>query len=123
MAGSEKALAADRGELWDTGKVASDQCLHVTYAGKTLVSEQACWWKVRVWDEKGQASAWSAPARWTMGLLLPADWQGKWIGRDEPPTPAGENRLAAAGAQWIGFPGENSVSCRADRHSLLSPHV
>ena len=110
VAGSEKALAADRGELWDTGKVASDQCLHVTYAGKKLVSEQACWWKVRVWDEKGQASAWSAPARWTMGLLSPGDWQGKWIGRDEPPTPAGENRLAAAGAQWIGFPGENSVS-------------
>ena len=108
VAASEKALSSDRGDLWDTGKVASDQSLHVSYAGRPLPSEQACWWKVRVWDQDGQASDWSAPARWTMGLLQPGDWRAQWIGREEPPAPASANVLVSAGAQWIGFPGENA---------------
>jgi alpha-L-rhamnosidase len=29
-------------------------------------------------------SAWSEPARWTMGLLKPSDWHAQWIGLDEP---------------------------------------
>ena len=51
----------------------------------------------------GQASAWSKPARWTMGLLQPSDWHAKWIGLDEPP----ESRTAKnvlGDAQWIWFP-------------------
>ncbi|MHB8972279.1 MAG: family 78 glycoside hydrolase catalytic domain [Pirellulaceae bacterium] len=110
VAASEKTLSSDRGDLWDTGKVASDQSLHVTYAGRPLLSEQACWWKVRAWDQDGQPSDWSTPARWTMGLLQPADWRAQWIGRDEPPASATDNVLVSAGAQWIWFPGENAVA-------------
>jgi hypothetical protein len=33
-----------------------------------------CHWKVRIWDKDGKASAWSAPAGWSMGLLKPEDW-------------------------------------------------
>ena len=36
-------------------------------------------WKVRVWDREGRASAWSAPASWTMGLLKQDEWKGQWI--------------------------------------------
>ena len=81
VASSEAMLKADHGDLWDTGKVASDQTLHVVYAGKALASCQRCYWKVRVWDKDGKASAYSRPARWEMGLLSPQDWQGQWIGR------------------------------------------
>lgn len=110
VASSEDALAKDNGDLWDTGKVASDESIHVAYAGRELSSEQVCWWKVRVWDEDGQPSKWSLPALWTMGLLQLSDWQAQWIGRDEPPAPERENELATAGAQWIWFPGEKGVS-------------
>ena len=41
------------------------------------------WWKVRIWDQNGQASPWSEPARWSMGLLEASDWKGKWIGETE----------------------------------------
>ena len=67
----------DKGDLWDSGKVTSDQSIQVRYAGKPLVSEQECFWKVQVWDEQGKASGWSRPARWSMGLLQPSDWHGK----------------------------------------------
>ena len=80
-ASREALLKAGSGDLWDTGKVASDQTLHVTYAGKALGSSQRCYWKVRVWDKDGKASAYSRPASWDMGLLAPQDLQGQWIGR------------------------------------------
>ena len=81
VASSEAMLKADKGDLWDTGTVTSDQTIQVAYAGKTLASFQRAYWKVRVWDKEGKPSAWSRPARWEMGLLSPQEWQGQWIGR------------------------------------------
>jgi len=95
VASSERALAAGTGDLWDTGKVASDQSAQVVYRGKPLISGAAAFWKVQVWDQDGQSSDWSAPAQWSMGLLHPADWQAKWIGRDEPGAATVDHRLAA----------------------------
>ena len=79
VASSPEHLAADQGDLWDSGKVVSDQSIHVAYAGKPLESRMQCYWKVRAWDKDGQPSAWSQPAQWSMGLLKPDDWQAKWI--------------------------------------------
>jgi len=86
VARSAAALRQNRGDLWDSGRVASDQTVNVVYAGKPLASRQQCFWKVRVWDKNGQASAWSEPAFWTMGLLRPEDWQAHYISfRDTTP--------------------------------------
>ena len=79
VASTAAKLAADQGDLWDSGKVASDQSLRVPYAGTTLTSRQRALWKVRVWDRDGKPSPWSAPSEWTMGLLNPSDWSAKWI--------------------------------------------
>jgi len=83
VASQPEILAAGKGDLWDTGRVQSDQSIHVVYAGKPLRSRARAFWKVRIWDQNGQASAWSAPAVWSMGLLNAGDWQAKWIGREE----------------------------------------
>ncbi len=80
VASSGKNLARDHGDLWDSGKIASDETLHLRYAGKPLASAQTVFWKVRAWDADGKASPWSQPTTWTMGLLTNADWQAKWIG-------------------------------------------
>jgi len=78
-ASSPEKLDKDEGDLWDSGKVASDQTIHVAYAGKPLQSRGRVWWKVRAWGKDGQPSAWSTPSTWTMGLLQPSDWRAKWI--------------------------------------------
>jgi alpha-L-rhamnosidase len=67
-------------DLWESGKVNSDQSTRVQYNGKTLNSRQECWWQVRVWDRDGKVSEWSEPAMWRMGLLQPTDWKAEWIG-------------------------------------------
>jgi len=79
VATSEKLLAEERGDLWDTGKVTSDRSIFVRYAGKPLVSRQRCFWKVRIWDKDDQPSSFSSVAYWEMGLLDKSDWKGKWI--------------------------------------------
>jgi len=76
-------LTANRGNLWDSGVVSSDESLNIAYGGKPLTSGQQCFWKVRVKDERGRLSSWSRPAHWTMGLLTPSDWKAKWIGTDQ----------------------------------------
>lgn len=79
VASSPECLAADQGDLWDTGQVESDATIHIVYGGRELQSRRRVWWKVRVWDQAGQGSDWSEPAIWTMGLLQPSDWRAKWI--------------------------------------------
>ena len=86
VARAPETLAAGQGDLWDSGKVASDQTIHLVYAGKPLTSRLRIWWKVRVWDQDRQPSAWSEPATWTMGLLQPSDWQAQWIANPESVT-------------------------------------
>src|SRR5580698_2995096 len=82
VSSSEKKLAQDNGDLWNSGKVASDQSILVPYGGQPLVSREECFWKVRVWDENGKESNWSQPALWSMGVLSADDWRAKWIGLD-----------------------------------------
>jgi alpha-L-rhamnosidase len=79
VAGTAEQLARDRGDLWDTGKVSSEDSIQVVYKGKPMRSALRACWKVRVWDRDGQPSEYSAPAFWEMGLLRREDWKGKWI--------------------------------------------
>jgi hypothetical protein len=85
VATSVDALKQDKGDLWDSGKVQTDQTTFVQYGGAAPKSSQQVFWKVRVWDRDGNASAWSTPATWTMGLFEPAEWKGQWI---SPPSAA-----------------------------------
>jgi alpha-L-rhamnosidase len=86
VAGSKDLLAQDTGDLWDSGVVSSSQSVLVPYGGKKLRSNQDCYWKVRIHDKDGAPSAWSAPARFSMGLLEPGDWQGPWIHHPDAPV-------------------------------------
>jgi alpha-L-rhamnosidase len=69
--------ALSRADLWDSGRIASDDCLAVMYAGATLQPRQRCFWQVQVWDEKGAAVT-SAMSSWEMGLK-PSDWTATWL--------------------------------------------
>ncbi len=79
VADTPDALQADRGTLWDSGKVISERNIDHEYAGKPLLSGQRAHWKVMVWDKDGRAADWSTPSSWEMGLLQNDDWRGRWI--------------------------------------------
>jgi len=84
---------------WDSGRVASDDCADVRYTGSALAQGGRYWWRARVWDDAGSASAWSEPA-WSepatfeMELDPAAGWQARWIGlgpiRESFTPPAGD---------------------------------
>jgi len=83
VASTEANLRSGKGDLWNSGKVDSDQSNQVVYSGRELHSGERAFWRVQVWDESGAVSNWSEIGQWSMGLLHPDDWKAKWIGRDE----------------------------------------
>jgi alpha-L-rhamnosidase len=91
VSSAREKLAADAGDLWDSGRVQGNQTSQVIYGGRPLRSHLECFWKVRVWDKDGKSSSWSEPAHWSMGILDPSEWKGDWIGYDadrgERPAP------------------------------------
>ncbi len=74
-------LQSDEADLWDSGRVETDRSIGVVYAGKKLESRARCFWKVKVWSNKGE-SEWSDLHEWTTGLFYQNQWAGRWIGFD-----------------------------------------
>src|SRR3569833_3124592 len=46
-----------RGHVWVSGKISSDSSVFVSYKGKPLQAGKRYFWRVRVWDNYGKASA------------------------------------------------------------------
>ena len=64
--------------IWDSGKVDSDQSAAVEYTGKPLPAATRFWWKVRIWDQTGNASDYSAPAWFDTGINQ-NEWTAHYI--------------------------------------------
>ena len=105
---ASNGLQEGKADGWDSGKTMSADSIHVEYGGKPLTADRAYWWKVRVWDQDGRASAWSSPAKWSMGLLQPEDWKAKWIGYDAAAQPDSGSSPNFRGAKWIWHPDDES---------------
>lgn len=101
VASSAEKLAQDEGDLWDSGRIVSAEASTRLDSQVELLSGEECYWKVRVWDQRGRASAWSDIGRWAMGLLDEEDWQAEWVEFRQ-----GRQRMLEAapfaGTQWIG---------------------
>lgn len=97
VATSRERLAADDGDMWDSGKVAGADSIDLPYGGKPLASSRRYWWKVRTWDGAGAESVWSEPAEWVTGIMPPDGWKAKWIGPDASTRPDAD----MGGARWV----------------------
>jgi alpha-L-rhamnosidase len=100
VATSAGQLANNTGDLWDSGKMPSEETITIEYNGQPLTSGIDCFWKVKVWDKDGTDCGWSTPAQWSMGLLNPSDWQAQWVGFD--PVETSQTTPDVVGrASWI----------------------
>ncbi|MGC4046197.1 MAG: family 78 glycoside hydrolase catalytic domain [Armatimonas sp.] len=86
-------------DLWDTGKVASEETLHHPYEGKALRSGQQVFWRVGVWDEAGKLT-WSKTASFTKGIGQ-NDWKASWIQAPVPGAAAMAAGPSLEKASWI----------------------
>ena len=90
-------VSGDKGEVWNTGKVSSDEQLWIRYQGEPLKSGTFCTWKVKVFTNKGETE-WTDGGRFSIGLLNESKWSGYWIGLEslQPSEERGmHTRLAA----------------------------
>ena len=86
VADSPEKLTKDIGNIWDSKVVKSNRSIQVEYAGSTLISEKKYFWKVKIYNQAGKATAWSEPAMWQMGLLSVNNWdKASWIGFENLP--------------------------------------
>jgi alpha-L-rhamnosidase len=96
VASSAGLLSAGQGDLWDSGRVESDQCFDIAYAGSELHSGQRAFWRVQLWDHRDHAAV--GEATWfEMGLLGADAWRAQWLAVAN----ADEKADRAAGLHWI----------------------
>lgn len=74
--------------VWKSGKIKDTRNINIPYKGKKLKPLTRYYWKVRVYDQNGEASEWSSVVWWETAMMQPNDWQGaQWIGDGTvPPT-------------------------------------
>jgi alpha-L-rhamnosidase len=90
VADSQADLAGGK-LLWDSGKQTSDASIQVPYQGPAPTTGVRYYWQVQAWDNHGNASGWSRPQYWEMGLLQPTDWHARWITPNLVEDPAKSN--------------------------------
>ena len=65
-------------------KVKSENSILINYDGIPLESSKKYYWRVKVWNQDGEESAWSKAATWQMGLFGEKDWgDAQWIEYEE----------------------------------------
>jgi len=75
---SSSQAGFDVPELWDSGRVESQQTAFIDYGGAPLYSRERIYWQVEVEDETG-ASVTSKPSWFETGLFDKSDWQAQLI--------------------------------------------
>ena len=93
VASSNSALLQNKPDMWDTGKVHSEQTHDIVFSGNTLNSNHDYYWRVMVWDQDAHPSAWSQSSHWSMGFLNHDEWKAKWIGLDTPASIQESSRM------------------------------
>jgi alpha-L-rhamnosidase len=83
VASTLENLNANKADLWDSGKVKSNESVNIIYNGKKLGDRQNAFWKVTVFTNKGEIKS-ATTAHFSIGILTYADWKStRWIGYEK----------------------------------------
>lgn len=80
VASTRENIDADRGDVWDSGKVESSESSNALYNGPELEPESTYYWKVRTWDKDGAVGPYSEPQKFTTAVetwTADAIWAGE----------------------------------------------
>ncbi|MEW9050806.1 MAG: family 78 glycoside hydrolase catalytic domain [Neobacillus sp.] len=69
-------------QIWDTGRIESDESIHIEYEGPNVSSRTRYYFRVKIWDNYDRESNWSEPTWWETALLAPEEWKAEWITPD-----------------------------------------
>ncbi|TFG23228.1 MAG: alpha-L-rhamnosidase [Promethearchaeota archaeon] len=83
VASDKEILKSNNGDLWDSGKIDSENYFNVIYNGNSLDSDNTYYWKVKWWDKNSKESSYSEIAFFGTALFEESDWTAKWISRPE----------------------------------------
>ncbi len=67
VASNLEILNENKGDMWDSKKVASAQSINVPYNGKALKSTSMYFWKIKTWCRFGGESEWSEIMQFSTG--------------------------------------------------------
>ena len=109
VSSSSDKLEKDEGDIWNSGKVESDQSAHVIYKGPKLQSRMKYYWKVRTWDNSGKVTPYSDQANWEMAILSENEWHANWIGNKIIET-SKEDENKWKWAEWFWHPSEIGIN-------------
>ena len=77
-------LIKEKGTLWDSGKIESEQSFNTIYEGEQFDSGKKYFWKVKIWDANGNETAWSKTSWWQTGMFSDLSWKdAQWIAIEE----------------------------------------
>ena len=81
---SDKNLSkSENGDVWESGKVISENNVNITYEGNPLESDKSYFWRVKWWDKKGEESEYSLINHFGTAFIDESYWKAKWISRRE----------------------------------------
>lgn len=83
VASRKDDLIKNKDLVWQSGKIESDQSVHIAYTGTPLKSKQRYYWQVRVSDNQKNNSSWSEIQYFETGMGNIAEWSAKWIETEE----------------------------------------
>ncbi len=83
IASRQDLLKKGKADVWKSGKQISGQQFGIQPEAD-FKEGSSYFWRVRIWGNNGEATQWSEPACFSIGLLNEASWNAKWITYSNP---------------------------------------
>lgn len=78
IASDKSLLQKGKADVWKSPKQISYSQFGI-HPDVDLAESTPYYWRVRIWDNNGKISQWSAPAYFSIGPKTEASWIGKWV--------------------------------------------
>ena len=116
IASRAELLTQNKADLWDSGRIASDQSLNLRYAGPALSASTRYFWRVKLWDAANKPYPASQISSWETGLLTQSAWHADWVGYET----AQESAVRKAPAVWIASPESKALAAEEGKQQLFA---